>query len=106
MIGTFASMDQVAFYVTPYEIITRLSMLPGAVSMALLPAFSSVHQDSSQQYERFFTAGLRYVILLLFPAALLIVLFAREGLALWIGEDFAEHSATVARILGTAILIN
>ena len=38
VIAAFSSMQEVTFYATPYEVITRLSLLPGAVSVALLPA--------------------------------------------------------------------
>src|SRR5919198_779331 len=105
-IGAFSSMAEVAFYATPYEIVTRLSLLPGAVSVALLPMFSAVAAESCHELERFFGSGLRYVVLLLFPAALLIALFAREGLALWVGEEFASHSAGVARMLAAGVFVN
>ena len=106
VIGAFSSMAEVAFYATPYEIVTRLSLLPGAVSVALLPMFSAVAAESRHELERFFGSGLRYVVLLLFPAALLIALFAREGLALWVGEEFASHSAGVARMLAAGVFVN
>jgi O-antigen/teichoic acid export membrane protein len=106
VIGAFSSMQEVAFYATPFEVVTRLSMLPGAVSVALLPMFSAIAAESRDELERFFGSGLRYVVLLLFPAALLIALFAREGLALWVGEEFASSSAGVARMLAAGVFVN
>jgi O-antigen/teichoic acid export membrane protein len=106
VIGAFSSMQEVAFYATSFEIVSRLSMLPGAVSVALLPMFSSMAAESRDELERHFGSGLRYVVLLLFPAALLIVLFAREGLALWVGEEFASHSAGIARMLAAGVFVN
>ena len=106
VIGAFSSLQEVAFYATPFEIVTRLSLLPGAVSVALLPMFSAVAAESRDELERFFASGLRYVVLLLFPATLLIALFAREGLALWVGEEFASHSAGIARMLAAGVFVN
>ena len=106
VIGAFSSMQEVAFYATPFEVVTRLSMLPGAVSVALLPMFSAIAAESRDEVERFFGSGLRYVVLLLFPAALLIALFAHEGLALWVGEEFADKSAGVARMLAAGVFVN
>lgn len=106
VIGAYSSLQEVAFYATPFEIVTRLSMLPGAVSVALLPMFSAIAAEARDELERFFASGLRYVILLLFPATLLIALFAREGLALWVGEEFASQSAGVARMLAAGVFVN
>jgi O-antigen/teichoic acid export membrane protein len=45
-------------------------------------------------------------VLLVFPAAMIVVLFAHEGLALWIGDDFAEASTRIAQILAVGLFAN
>jgi O-antigen/teichoic acid export membrane protein len=42
----------------------------------------------------------------MFPLALILVLFAREGLTLWVGAAFAAASAPVLRWLAVGIFIN
>jgi O-antigen/teichoic acid export membrane protein len=56
--------------------------------------------------DHYFGRGLRYVVLLVFPAAMLVVLFAREGLALWIGDDFSAASTRIAQILAVGLFAN
>ncbi|HET9403778.1 MAG TPA: polysaccharide biosynthesis C-terminal domain-containing protein, partial [Burkholderiales bacterium] len=90
----------------PFEIVSRLAIIPGAVGGALLPAFASAAPAAPQEVDSYFGRGLRYVVLLVFPAAMLVVLFAREGLALWIGEDFAAASTRIAQILAVGLFAN
>lgn len=105
-IGALLTMSALAFYVTPFEIVSRLAIIPGAVGGALLPAFASAAPAAPQEVDSYFGRGLRYVVLLVFPAAMLVVLFAREGLALWIGEDFAVASTRIAQILAVGLFAN
>jgi len=46
------------------------------------------------------------IFLLLFPAVLIIVTFAQEGLTLWLGSDFAENSTLVLQILAVGVFLN
>jgi O-antigen/teichoic acid export membrane protein len=105
-IGALLTMSALAFYVTPFEIVSRLTVIPGAVGGALLPAFASVTSAAPRDMDDYFGRGLRYVVLPVFPAAMIVVLFAREGLALWIGDDFAVASTRIAQILAVGIFAN
>jgi O-antigen/teichoic acid export membrane protein len=105
-IGVLLSMAALAFYVTPFEIVSRLAIIPGAVGGALLPAFASVKPGASHEMRANFGRGLRYVVLLVFPAAMLVVLFAHDGLKVWIGDDFAGGSTRVAQILAAGMFVN
>ena len=49
---------------------------------------------------------MKYIFIVLLPLALVVVIFAPEGLALWLGSDFSHNSAPVARFLAVAVLIN
>jgi O-antigen/teichoic acid export membrane protein len=105
-IGALLTMSALAFYVTPFEIVTRLSVIPAAIGGALLPAFASVTHAAPEQTDQYFARGLRYVVLLVFPAAILVVLFAHEGLTLWIGDEFAAASTRIAQILAVGLFVN
>jgi len=78
----------------------------GAIGAALLPVFSSLGRTSAPEVEKVFSRGLRYVVLLVFPATALIVLFAADGLALWLDQRFAEASTRIAQILAAGIFVN
>jgi O-antigen/teichoic acid export membrane protein len=106
VIGAFVSMQAVAYYATPYELVTKVLLLPAAVSGVLFPAFSTTLLSDPQRTPRLFARGCEVILLGVFPLLLLIVALADQGLSMWLGPEFASHSATVLRWLALGVLIN
>ena len=106
VIGAVASMSVVAYYTTPYALVSRLWVLPLSLIGVLFPIFSRTYAADRQRACAFLFRGIRYVSLMLFPVVLVIVALAREGLGLWLGPGFAEHSATVLQWLAAAVFFN
>jgi O-antigen/teichoic acid export membrane protein len=106
VLGALVSMAAVAYYATPYEVITKLWLVPAAISGVLFPLFAVHARPHSHEGSRLLALGLKWVFLLVFPWTLIAVTFAHEGLAAWLGAEFAEHSATVLRILALGVLAN
>src|SRR5262249_40889256 len=55
---------------------------------------------------RLYDRSISWSFILLFPVVLLVVAFAREGLAVWLGESFAVHSTRVLQLLSIGILLH
>lgn len=106
VIGAMLSMSAVAYYATPYEVVTRLWIIPVALVAVLFPAFASLHGHDRNQLVRLFERGLRYMTILMFPLALVIVAFAKQGLHAWLGAEFADRSTTVLRWLAIGVFLN
>jgi O-antigen/teichoic acid export membrane protein len=100
------SIAVVAYYVTPYEIVTKLWVIPGAMVGVLFQAFSTSFVQDRTRTVKLFGLGVKCVFLVLFPIALLIVALADFGLDLWLGKEFAEHSGRVLQWLTMGVLIN
>ena len=105
-IGAVLALAAVAHYVTPYEIVTRLQIFPGAMIAVLFPAFASTYVSDPQRTALLFDRALRILVLTTFPLILAVVLFAREGLSLWVGPSFAVESAPVLRWLAVGVFAN
>jgi O-antigen/teichoic acid export membrane protein len=105
-IGAFLSMSAVAFYVTPYEAVTKLWLIPGALLGVLFPAFAASFARDPQRTAVLFGRAVRIMVLLLFPLMLLLVTLAPEVLGLWLGADFTARSTSVLRWLAVGVLIN
>ncbi len=100
------SATAIAYYATPYEVITKLLILPGAIVGVLFGAFATTYvHDQSRTYS-LFVQGTKYIFIALFPVILGVVLFAKEGLFLWLGADFAANSFHVLQILAIGVFIN
>jgi O-antigen/teichoic acid export membrane protein len=106
LLGAFLSMSAVAFYATPYELITKLWLIPAAIVGVLFPAFSTTLANDRARSYRLYERGLRYIFLALFPAVLVAIVFSRFGLQLWLGHEFALQSTAVIQWLAVAIFVN
>lgn len=106
LIGAMVSMAAVAYYATPYEVVTRLLIVPAALMGVLFPAFATVLVQDEVHAARLFERAVNYIFLSLFPVVMIIVTFAREGLALWLGDEFTGDSSLVLQFLAVGVLIN
>ena len=106
LIGVVLSMAAVSYYATPYEVVTRLLIIPGALMGVMFPAFAAVLVQDRNRAARLYGRAVNYVFLSLFPMVLIIVAFAYEGLSLWLGNDFAKNSYLVLQLLAIGVFLN
>jgi O-antigen/teichoic acid export membrane protein len=106
VIGAWVSLSAVAWYATPYEVATKLSIVAGPVAGVLFPAFATSFAHDADRMRLLFFRGVKYLVLILFPAVLAIVMFSREGLTIWLDADFASHSALVLQVLSVGVFFN
>ena len=105
-IGSFLSLSAVSYYVTPNELITRLSFLPSSIASVLFPAFSfSLANDRDHAY-KLFERGTLYVFIIMFPIIYLAVIFAEEFLTIWVSPEFANQSTKILQWLSIGVLFN
>jgi O-antigen/teichoic acid export membrane protein len=105
-IGALASMTAVVYYTTPYEVVTKIGIIPAALVGVLFPAFSNSFVHDRSYTARLFSLGVRYIFLGLFPVILFIVTFAYDGLDFWLGADFAQNSGRILQWLAIGVFIN
>jgi O-antigen/teichoic acid export membrane protein len=106
VIGAIVSVAAVAYYATPYEMVTKLLIVPSAILGVLFPAFAASHRQDRDRMIRLFVRGTKYIALTLFPVILVITAFAHEGLQWWLGDEFARHSTFVLQCLAIGVFIN
>jgi O-antigen/teichoic acid export membrane protein len=106
VIGAAASLSAVTYYTAPYEAVTKMWMLPTAISGALFPEFAATFQRDKDRGARLYRRGVVALLLILFPITLAIVAGARVGLRLWLGPAFADRSTIVLQVLAVGVLIN
>lgn len=106
LIGSVISIAAVAYYSIPYEVVTKLWLISTALVGVLFPVFSATSVADHTRLAHLYESGIKYIYVVLLPLTLLLVVFAPEGLAVWLGSDFAHNSASVARLLAVAVLVN
>ena len=105
-IGALLGAAAVAYYATPHEVITKLLFIPAAIAATLFPAFVAALASERRRAAELFHRGTRWVLLSIFPLALLAVVFAEDGLRLWISAEFALHGALVLKWLAAGVFLN
>lgn len=106
IIASMLSVTAVAYYATPYEMVTRLLFVSGAIGAVLFPAFARSYASDRGALGSLLARGSKYVGLVLFPTMLVIVAFAPEGLAWWLDDEFARASTPVLRVLAVGVFVN
>lgn len=106
VIGALLSVAAVAYYATPYEVVTKLLLVPTAVVGVMFPAFSASYVHDKSRAAMLYTRSAKYVFLVLFPIVLLTVGLAANGLTIWLGSEFARHSTRVVQWLALGVLAN
>lgn len=107
LVGSLLSLDLLTYYAVPFEIVTKLWVIPAGLSSALFPAFSGLAaNDQQHRLEFLYARSFKYLLLVLGPIVLLLVAFSKDILTLWIGPDFAAKSAMVLQILALGVFAN
>jgi O-antigen/teichoic acid export membrane protein len=106
LIGALISVTAVAYYATPYEVVTKLWLVPGALVGVMFPAFSTSSAQDRNRTALLFGRSVKCILLVLFPVVLLLIAFAQDGLTIWLGPAFAANSARVLQWLALGVFIN
>lgn len=94
-----------AFYTTPYEFVTKLFIVPSALSGVLFPHMSRIAGATDAAY-RLLGMGSGVVLLSVAPVVAGLVLFSEPILSWWLGPEFAVGAALPLRILAVGVLLN
>ncbi len=106
LIGVIISATAITFYVTPYEIISKLLLLSIALSGVLFPVFSGSYINTPELTRKILIRGVKFILLTIYPAVLIIITFAYEAIDIWIGKEFAIKSTLILQFLAIGILMN
>jgi O-antigen/teichoic acid export membrane protein len=106
VVGSVLSLAALAYYSVPYEIVSRLQFIPGSLSTVLFPAFSAVFTQDRDRLTRLYSRSLKSTLLVTAPVALLLAVFARDILRLWLGNEFSSHSGLALQILSIGLLLS
>lgn len=106
IVGAIVSVAAVAYFATPYEVVTKLWLVSFVLAGVFFPAFALNLARDPSRTATIFSGGIRFGFIALFPITLLLVTFAHEGLDLWLGPEFATNSQVVLQWLAVGVLIS
>jgi len=106
LLGALVSLSAVTYYATPFDLVTKLLIVPSALAGVLFPAFATGFGQDAPQMRRLLDRAVRWTLLAIFPCVLVIVVLAETGLRLWLGEAFAIEGTSVLQWLAVGVLFN
>lgn len=107
IIGASLTMAAVAYYSVSYEVVTRLWIIPMSLVATLFPAFSVlIGRGEKERLPLLLARSMKWLLLTVGSAVVVIAAFAEDILQLWLGADFARESGPVLQILAVGILLN
>ena len=105
-IGAALPVAMVGYYTAPFEVVTKLWMIPASLTATVFPACSALGAERKKDLEILYARSIKYLFLALAPISLVLFLFAGQITEFWLGHDFAEKSTVVLRILAVGVFIN
>lgn len=106
VVGALISAAAVAWYATPHELVSKLWIVPGALTAVLFPTFAARFSLGGAGSLGLFARSTDALFAVLLPVTAAIALFAHEGLAWWVGPEFAAQSAPLLQVFAIGTLIN
>jgi O-antigen/teichoic acid export membrane protein len=105
-IGAVMTMTAVAYYVTPYEIVSRAQVLPQSIMAVMFPALATSLGGDRATLLRLYGHSVRILVVLMLPISAGLLLLAPEALSLWLGPDFRDASTSVMQWLAVGLIVN
>jgi len=107
IIGAKLGLEAVSFYVVPFDMISRVKIVPRSIVSILFPHFTKVINSGERDEALSLMKKAMVVIGGLLAIPLVTVAILSEFLlTLWIDADFAQASAEILRVLCVGFLFN
>lgn len=105
IISAILGSSAVALYVTPNEIVTKIWIIPAALTAVLFPMVPG-GMGNVALLKDLSISSTRIIFLTIFPFVLVLFNFSHELMRLWISEEFANQSHVLLQMFSLGILIN
>ena len=103
VIGAILGATAVGVYTIPFNLVTQLWILPGAIASALFPRLASASGDEA---DRLLRLALSTLMTILLPVTAVLLMCTKPGLVLWLGSSTGLASAPIGIVLLLGFWIN
>lgn len=105
-LGALLTMTAVTYYVTPFEVLSRIEILPQAIMGVMFPAMAVASAGDRANLCELYAGSARLLLLLMVPITAGFFLLAPEALELWLGSDFRHFATPVVQWLAVGWMVN
>lgn len=107
IIGAFLPISYLTYYTVPYNLASKMWMIPSNVTSAMFPAVSELYGlNEMGALKSLYVRSTKYIWAVVLPLMALFVVLAGQILTLWIGPDFSAKGALSLQILAIGFLVS
>lgn len=105
LISGLVPLRDVGVYAAPFDLLSRLMVLPYAIVNAVFPGATAVQPGTPEARQ---AAGdlLRWLAVAMFPVVLAVVALAQPATTLWLGPEIGPRAAWVLQVLALGVFAN
>jgi O-antigen/teichoic acid export membrane protein len=103
IVGALSGAAAVTAYTVPFNLASRITVLPGSLSAALFPRLSAQKEAEAQGLMR---EALEVLLTVITPILVVMTLVMRPFLAWWVGPNLAVKAGTVGEIVCVGLWFN
>lgn len=104
LVGVLLTLSAVTYYAAPYDLVTRALIVPASAVVVLFPAFSYLDVADQERLRTYFARALKFLILTMGILTGVVVVFSKEIMFLWLGQEFVR-SAPALRTLAVGVFL-
>jgi O-antigen/teichoic acid export membrane protein len=107
ILSSLVAIAMVTYYTVPYNVINTLALFPASIAVVVFPAFTRLNTEGKAENAReLYIRGTKLIFGTVVPIAIVIGIFSRQILTLWMGTEFGTHGARVMQVLAFALVIS
>ena len=106
VISAVLSVAVMAYYVAPYEAVTKTLILSSAIAGSLFPIFAKLPGANDRSHMATMLTGTRVVMALMIPVLSVVACFGYELLDLWVGQEVATNGSRPLLFLSVGVFFN
>lgn len=103
LIGSIAGAKALTYYTVPFNLVSRIEVLPSSLSNTLFPRFSATSEDERR---RLMDVAISSLNVILTPLIITGILIIDPFLRWWVGPDMAKSASYVGEIIALGLWFN
>ncbi len=107
-IGKLGSLSSVTYFIIPSDAIMKLVIFPMSIASTLLPTISGywISDEGRGRSSIIFQGAVKITYILFLPISVILIIFYKEILFFWLGNDFVEKSGFVLLLFSIGIFFH
>ena len=103
IIGAVLGARSVAIYTVPFNLVSRLRILPIAINRTLFPRLSSINHEGADELS---LRAMNLLVAIFTPVIVVGMFLVKPFMVIWVGNEIAQEAAPLAMTLMVGVWIN